>query len=279
MTLELPFEPRKAFALLRRDMTKWSTYKAQAMISIIGGILGVASWGFLGTFNQAGVSQSAGIYGPAYTSTYVSFLISGILVANLIMPLSSQIQQNVSPWTLETILMTGIRAPTFVLGTTGWSYCLSVILFVPQIVIGTTVFHAQFAVNILSAVVAIAISSLIVFSLAMISAGFRIVTKTRDPVTWAINLAASLFAGMTFPISHLNSVHANLSTISLFIPQTWIYDMIRLAVLDNGSLTNVHVLIPFLIASVLAMILLPISIRTFRWAVLRAKRDGSLGMF
>lgn len=264
---------------MRRDMTRWATYRAQAVISIIGGLIGVASWGFLGTFNQAGVTQTLGIYGPSYTTSYVSFLVSGILVANLIMPISASIQQRLSPWTLETILMSGIRAPTFVLGSVGWTYILSVILFIPQIVIAITVFHAQFSVNIMSTVVAVAISSIIVFSLAMISAGFRIVTKSRDPVTWAINLTASLFAGMTFPISHLNSVGPHLSYISLFIPQTWIYDMIRLSVLDNGSLLNLHVLVPFMIASVLAVILVPISVHLFRWSVHRAKRDGTLGMF
>lgn len=279
MTLEIPFEPRKALALMHRDMTKWATYRAQAMISIVGGLIGVASWGFLGTFNQAPVTQITGIYGPAYSTTYVSFLVSGILVSNLIMPISTQIQQRLSPWTLETILMSGIRAPTFVLGSVGWTYFLSVILFVPQIVIGITFFHAQFSVNVMSTIVAIAISSLIVFSLAMISSGFRIVTKSRDPVTWAINISASLLAGMTFPISHLNSVGVHLSYISLFIPQTWIYDMIRLSVLDNGSLLNLSVVIPFLIGLAIAMILLPLSIHLFRWSIRRAKRDGTLGMF
>lgn len=279
MTLELPFEPRKAFALMRRDMTRWGTYRAQALTSILGGMIGVASWGFLGTFNLAGVSQTAGIFGPAYSTSYVSFLVSGILVANLVMPLNQGIQQRFNPWTLETILMSGIRAPTFVLGTAGWTYLLSVILFVPQIVIAVLVFHAQFSINIITTIVAISISSLIVFSLAMISSGLRIVTKARDPITWAITMSAQLFAGMTYPVSHLNSVGFHLSYISLIIPQTWIYDIMRLSVLDDGSLANIYVLIPFLITLAFAMVLLPIAVHVFRWSVHRAKRDGTLGMF
>lgn len=279
MKLEVPFEPRKAFGLMRRDMEKWATYKSQAVTALIGAMLGVATWGFLGTFNKADVSQTIGIFGPAYTTTYVSFLVSGILVGNLIMPISQGVRQRMSPWTLETILMTGIRTPTFVIGSTGWTYLLSVILFIPQLFIGITVFHAQFHVNIISTLVAVGISGLIVFSLAMISAGFKIVTKTTDPVTWAINISAQLFAGMTFPVSHLNSVGFHLSYISFFIPQTWIYDIMRLSVLDNGSLTNPNVLLPFLITILVAIILLPISMRVFRWSITRAKRDGTLGMF
>jgi ABC-2 type transport system permease protein len=276
---DIPFEPRKAFALMHRDMTRWATYKTQAITAIIGGMLGVATWGFIGTLGQPAVQQLNGIFGPTYSTSYVSFLVSGILVSNLIMPLNSGVRNSVNPWTLETILMTGIRAPTFVLGTTGWNYLLSVILFVPQLFIGIYVFGAQFSVNIVSTVVAIAISGVVVFSLAMISAGFRIVTKTNDPVSWAINIAASLFAGMTFPISHLNSVGVHLSSISLFIPQTWIYDIMRLSVLDNGSLTDPQVLFPFIVTLAIAAILLPISIQVFRWALRRAKRDGTLGMF
>lgn len=279
MKMDLPFEPRKALGLMHRDMTRWATYKMQAMTAVVGGLLGVATWGFIGTFNQADVSQVTGIFGPAYTTSYVSFLVSGILVANLVMPLNRGVRQTISPWTLETILMTGIRTPTFVLGTTGWTYLLSVILFIPQIIVGILVFHAQFSVNILSTIVAIIISGFVVFSLAMISAGFRIVTKTNDPVSWALNIGASIFAGMTFPISHLNSVGFNLAAVSLFIPQTWIYDIVRLSVLDNGSLTNPSVLFPFIVTLAIGLVLLPLSIRTFRWAMIRAKRDGTLGMF
>src|SRR5487761_1192886 len=279
MKLDLPIEPRKMLALIRRDMTKWATYRTAAVTGILGGLIGIASWGFIGTFNQANVVNTSGIFGPAYTTSYVSFLVSGILVANLINPINQGIRQRLSPWSLETILMSGIRAPTFVLGSVGWTYMLSIILFVPQLIIGIFVFHAQFNVNIISTVVAIGIASVIAFSLAMISAGMRIVTKSSDPITWAINIAASLFAGMTFPISHLNSVGFHLSYISLFIPQTWIYDTIRLSVLDNGSLTDPGVLVPFLIALAFTAVLFPVSIRIYRWSVHRAKRDGTLGMF
>ncbi|MGI0079831.1 MAG: ABC transporter permease, partial [Nitrososphaerales archaeon] len=261
MKFEFPFEPRKSLALIHRDMTRWASYKTQAFTSIIGGLIGIASWGFIGTFNQAPVTQTAGIFGPAYQTSYVSFLVSGILVAQLVMPLNQGVQSRVNPWTLETILMSGIKTPTFVLGGVGWTYLLSVILFIPQLFIGIYVFHAAFNVNIISLIVAIAISSVVIFCLSMISAGLRIVTKTNDPVTWAINISAQLFAGMTFPISHLNSVSSHLSYISYFIPQTWIYDIMRISALDNGSLTDPTVIVPFLIAIAMACVLFPISVR------------------
>ena len=77
--------------------------------------------------------------------------------------------------------MTGIKTPTFVLGTSLWTYLLSVILFIPQLYLGIYVFGAVLVINYVSLVVAIIISSLIVFCLAMISTGIRIVTKVTDP--------------------------------------------------------------------------------------------------
>ncbi len=79
---------------------------------------------------------------PQYNTDYVSFLIVGILVTNLVLPLGSGVQKQLNPWTLETILMTGIKTPTFVLGTSLWTYILSVILFIPQLYLGIYVFGA-----------------------------------------------------------------------------------------------------------------------------------------
>jgi hypothetical protein len=234
-------------------------------------LLGIATWGFTATFNKALVSQ--------YNTNYVSFLIIGILVTNLILPLGTGVQKQLNPWTLETILMTGLRTPTFVLGTSLWNYILSVLLFVPEIYIGVTVFNATLVINYISLVVALLISSLIIFCLAMISTGIRMVTKVTDPATWGIAVAASLLAGATYPIQHLDTYVPGLSTFSWILPQTWIYHIVRLSTLEGGSLLDPSIALPFVITLGYALALVPIATYVYRWGISRAKKDGTLGWF
>ena len=269
--MEFPIEFSKVWALTKRDIFNWSTYKSQAITTLLGGLIGIAAWGFNATFVNRPV--------PEYNTDYVSFLIIGVLVTNLVLPFGAGVQKQLNPFTLETILMTGLRTPTFVLGTSLWTYILSVVLFVPQIFIGVYVFGAHLVINYVSFFAAVSISTLIIFCLAMVSTGIRLVTKVTDPVTWAIGIAASLLAGVSYPVDHLNAYVPGLSTVSWILPQTWIYHIIRLSTLEAGSLLDIQILIPFLVTLAYALILVPISFGVYRWGLNRAKKDGTLGWY
>ena len=271
MITELPIEFDKVWALTKRDMRNWTTYRSQMVTTILSGMLGITSWGFNATYRNRAVTE--------YNTDYVSFLIVGILVANLILPLGQGIQQRLNPWTLETTLMTGLRTPTLVLGNVAWTYILSLLLSTPQFIVGVYIFGANLNVNIVSLILAIAISSVIVFSLAIISTGLRIVTKVSDPVTWGLNFAQLLLAGMTFPIQHLDDFVPGLSRISWLLPQTWIYHIVRLSALGGASILQPDVAVSFLVTLLIATILLPLSMRVFRWGLSRAKREGTLGWY
>lgn len=269
--MQSPIEFSKVWALTKRDIYNWSSYKSQILTSTATSIIGISSWGINADYRNISV--------PQYNTDYVSFLIVGILVTNLILPLGSGVQRQLNPWTLETILMTGIKTPTFVLGTSLWTYILSVLLFIPQLYLGIYIFGAHLVVNYVSLAIAILISSLIVFCLAMISTGIRIVTKVTDPITWGLAMAASLLAGMTYPVSQLNSYIPGLSTVAWILPQTWIYDIMRLSTLEAGSLLNPAIAEPFLATLLYAVILVPVSVWVYRWGLQRAKKDGTLGWY
>jgi ABC-type multidrug transport system permease subunit len=266
--VRLPIEPSKVWALTKRDFYNWTTYKSQAITTTLGALVAIGIWGFTGSFRNVPV--------PEYNTDYVSFLVVGVLVTGVILPLSAGVQKQLNPWTLETILMTGIKTPTFVLGTSLWTYIFSVLVLIPQMFVGVYYFHAHLYINYVSLIVAILISSLIIFSLAMISTGVRMVTKVTDPVTWGLNIAASVLAGVAYPVS---SLPYGLSTVAWILPQTWIYHIVRLSSLESGSLLDPQILFPFLITLAYAAIFLPIAVIVYRWGLNRAKRDGTLGWY
>jgi len=270
--MEIPIELKQIIAFTKRDFHSWTTYKALVITQIINVFIGVFSWGVGAAYVQKPVSEM-------YGSDYISFLVVGIAIGNLIMPLAQGFQA-LNPWTLETILMTGISTPVFVIGNVMWTYIFSILTFIPYLLIGIYFFHVKLNANIPSVIAAFTISAAILMGLAMISTGLRIVTKSTDPITWAINVLGNLFAGITFPVVYLNTIFfPGISAISWLLPQTWVYHLCRLSMLTNASLLDPKILIQFLEGSIFAVVLFPIGYKIFQWGVARSKREGTLGWY
>ncbi len=271
--MNIPIALKQIAAFTKRDFFSWTTYKTTVITQIINIFIGVFSWGVAATYVQRPVQEM-------YNSDYISFLVAGVAISNLIMPIVQGVQRELNPWTLETILMTDISTPVFVIGNISWRYIFSVLTFIPYIIIGTTLFHAKLNIDPAAAVLAFIISAAILLGLAMISTGIRIVTKSTDPITWAINILQNLFAGVSFPVVFLDTIFfPGVSTISWFLPQTWVYHLCRLAILTNPSFTDPDIIMEFVKGSVFAVILLPVGYKLLWWGIARSKKEGTLGWY
>ena len=267
----------KVSALIKRDMKNWTSYKMQIVIAILGALVGFASWGFNASYRNITVTFQSFQPTPVYTTTYVAFLISGILVSNVVLSLTSGVTGGLRPWMLESILMTGIRPSTFVLGTVAWSYLLSVALFIPQLMIGIFFFNISLDVNLPTFILSVLISGILVFGISMASVGIRLVTKITDPVAWILGISLSLLSGQTFPVQYLNNYFPGISNLSWALPYTWIFDIIRLSTLTGASIFDPGVAEALLITLAYAIVLLPIGLYSFVWGLRKAKKQGTLG--
>jgi hypothetical protein len=271
--VELPIKLKQIIAFTRRDLQSWATYRTAMITQIINIFIGVFSWGVGAAYVQKPVQEM-------YNSDYISFLIAGVAISNLVLPIAQGVERQLNPWTMETILMTGVSTPVFVIGNIMWTYVLSAVTFVPYLFIGIYVFHAKLNVGVFALIAAFIISAGILIGLAMISTGLRIVTKSTDPVTWAINTLQNLFAGVAFPVIYLNTIlFPGASTISWLLPQTWVYHLWRLSMLTGASLASLNTLFEFLKASAFAVVLLPLGYWVLRWGIDRSKREGTLGWY
>ena len=262
---------RQILAFTKRDFRDWRTYKTQVITQLITIAIGILSWSINALYRNRPV--------PEYETDYISFLVVGLVIGNLVMPIAYGVERRLNPWTLENIIMTGIPIPIFVTGNISWPYIFSLITFIPQMLIGVFWFGAKLRINPLSTFLAFMLSTMILLGLAMISTGFRLVTKSTDPVTWTINTLQQLLAGISFPVQFLDMFLPGLSAFSWILPQTWVYHLWRLAMLKAAPITDPSVQKDFLIGTVFAIILFISGHRIFRWGLNRAKRDGTLGWF
>jgi hypothetical protein len=105
-------------------------------------------------------------------------------------------------------------------------------------------------------------------------------TKSTDPVTWALTVLQNLFAGVAFPVIFLDTIlFPGASTFSWLLPQTWVYHLCRLAMLTNPSMTDPAVLLAFIEGAAFAIVLVPLGYRIFWWGMNKSKREGTLGWF
>jgi hypothetical protein len=270
----------KVWALMRRDMNNWASYKMQVIISIMGAIVGFASWGFNASYRNVTVqfqSVQPFLSTPVVNVTYLAFIVTGILVSNVVLSLTNGVTGGLRPWALESIMMTGIRPSTFVLGTVAWSYILSVLFFIPQLLIGVLFFDVSLSVNFLSFFLAVLISGVIVFGVSMASTGMRLVTKISDPINWILGISMSLLSGQTFPIQFINKYFPGVIYLSWSLPYTWIFDIVRLSTLTNASILDPAVAEAYLISLAFAAVLVPTGLYLFMWGLRRAKKQGTLG--
>ena len=266
-------------ALIRRDAQNWSSYKMQVVIAVVGALVGFTSWGFNASYRNVTVSFQGFNPTPVYQISYLSFVVSGVLVSNVVLSLTGGVTNGLRPWMLESILMTGIRPSTFVLGTVAWSYMLSVVFFFPQLLIGLFFFNVGLDVNPVSFVLALLISGVIVFGISMESVGMRLVTKVTDPIAWVLGISMTLLSGQTFPIQYLNNYLPGITYVSWVLPYTWIFDIIRLSTLTGVSVLDPGMAEALLVSLVYALLLVPAGLFTFRWGLRRAKQQGTLGWY
>jgi ABC-2 type transport system permease protein len=267
------------WALIKRDAQNWSSYKMQVVIAVLGALVGFSAWGFNASYRNVTVSFQGFSPTPVYQISYLSFIVSGVLVSNVVLSLTGGVTSGLRPWMLESILMTGIRPSTFVLGTVAWSYMLSVVFFFPQLIIGLFFFNVSLDVNFISFVFAILISGVIVFGISMASVGMRLVTKITDPIAWVLGISMSLLSGQTFPIQYLNSYFPGITYVSWALPYTWIFDIVRLSTLTGVSVLDPGMAEALLVSLVYALALVPVGLYTFRWGLRRAKKQGTLGWY
>lgn len=102
--------------------------------------IGILSWAINAVYRNRPV--------PEYDTDYISFLVVGLVIGNLVMPVSQGLERRLNPWTLENIIMTGISIPVFVAGQMAWPYIFSLITFIPQLLIGIFCFGVKLSITL-----------------------------------------------------------------------------------------------------------------------------------
>ncbi|MEE8640738.1 MAG: ABC transporter permease [bacterium] len=262
-------------AFARRDFLNIASYR----FSFVMGLASLLFYLLIFFFVSRVFTGLGSAYLSRYGGEYFPFVIIGLAMQSLVSAglggLSQVIAREQYVGTLEPLL--GRRGGEFrILAAASLSrYIVSSGRVVAYLVLGVVVFGVSFrfaGFPLFAAVAALTVAAY--FGLGMLSAAFLLVFKQGNPINLFFGQLAVLLSGVYFPVEVLPDW---LRAVAAFIPLTYALDVARSAVLGGAAAGPATKSI--IILGAFAVGALAAGGAGFRWALSRAKRDGSMSQY
>jgi len=266
---------KKVLAFIWRDFINEKSYKFAFVTQIFGIFISILTFFFLSKLlGDVGAS-----YLKPYGGNYFSFVLIGIAFFSYLRvsmeDLSKSIREGQMLGTLEALLVTQTGIPTIVLSSSLYSFIWASVKVTVYLLLGDFIFGVNMGnANLKGALLILLLTITSFSSLGIISASFIMVLKKGDPINRIFIGISGLLGGLYYPVSVLPDW---LKKLSYFLPITYSLEGMRLSLLKGYSLSE---LIPNIAAlAIFSIIMLPLSISIFVYAIKRAKRDGTLTQY
>jgi len=259
-------------AFLVRDFFTETSYR----VSFLVGILGTLFSAFIFYFLSQLIGDTAVPLLQRYQGDYFSFVIIGIAFGSYfgvgLTGFARALRQAQTTGTLESMMMTPTPVSWIIVGSASWSYTYTTFRVVVYMLVGTLILGMNLGgANYLAALLGLALSIIAFASVGIVAASIIMVIKRGDPVTALFSSLANLVGGVFYPVEIMPDW---LQSIAKLLPITYALRTMRLALLSGASWEE---LTPdLLMLAGFCLILFPLSLLTFRFAVERARADGSL---
>jgi len=262
----------KIFAYIKKEFLVQKSYKFAFFFNIFSVFTSLLTFFFINRLFGNRITSHLEPFGRDYFSytilaqaffTYVGTGLGGI---------AGRLRGEAMTGTLESLLVTPTKIRILLLGMGLWNFIFASLDLFLYFFLGVVFFKIDISqINILSALVIFFFTIVAFSSLGLISGSFILVLKRGSPINWLVDTLSGLLGGVYFPISVLPKY---LQAVSSWIPVTYAIKGLELAVYQGASLGQLSGDVTKLI--LFAVILLPLGIFSFNYALRRAKIEGSL---
>jgi ABC-2 type transport system permease protein len=266
---------RTFFAFAARDFRQTLSYKFAFLLDLASVFFNAATFYFVARLFDASASPHLAEYGGAY----FPFVLIGIAFATYqttgLNSFAQSLRQEQYMGTLESILVTPVRIPTFLAGSCLWDFLYASGEVIFYFVLAFATFSLQLPqANIGAAVVSLVLTLTTFMGLGVLSAAFILRFKKGNPVAWVIATASELLGGVYFPTQILPDW---LKSVADWIPMMHALTALRKSLLMNASIADIQKHLIFLAA--FTVVVWPVGVFIFKWALKRSRDDGSLGHY
>ena len=260
-------ELEKIWYFMKRDMVSFSTYKTNILILVFTALFGALSFAYLG---QSSINQTVT---QLYHTNYTTYLLIGLAFNTYLGQALTLVQKTINPWALEEVLVSPTRLTTFIVGSSIWGFVWSTGVVAIYLLIGVYFFGVYLSVNIIGALIVLALGIGTFIGISMIGSGILILTKQGDPVTALMTIAITLFGNVLFPPQVLPSF---LQIIAYVTPPYYFMTCIKFML--TGS-TIASILPNLEILALMCAIIVPLGYGIYAWCLKTARKNGTLSWF
>lgn len=266
---------KKALVFIKRDFILLASYRFSFFLQLFGIFFSVLTFYFISKMFEGVAIPSLEQYG----GNYFSFVLIGIAFTTYMWTglgsFSGNIREEQMMGTLEAMMVTSTGVSRIILFSSLWDFIFTSIRAVIYLLVGIFLFNIDMGnANLFAALIVLILTVVCFSSMGIISASLIMIFKQGDPVSSIFSTASGFLGGVFYPIAILPGWLQNLSYI---LPITYSLRAMRHALLQGYSLealsTDIFALIIF------SIIMLPLSMLSFRYAIRRVKVDGSLTQY
>lgn len=266
---------KKPFAFIKKDFLVESSYKLSFIFNIFTVLISVLSYFFIDKLFGHKIVSHLEEFGVNYFSYVLLSMAFFSYIGVGLGSFSNRIRSEQMQGTLEALLLTPTKISTILFSLGLWNLLFATVDMAIYIMLGIFLFKIGFAnVNILSTLVILFLTIISFGSLGILSASFIMVFKRGNPVGWIINGLEGLIGGVYFPITIMP---AWLQFLARFFPITYAIRAIELAVYKGYSIIQLNKEIGFLL--LFSLLLLPLSISSFKYSLKKVRANGSLSHY
>ncbi|HYV19346.1 MAG TPA: ABC transporter permease [Verrucomicrobiae bacterium] len=257
-------------AFLKRDFLVETSYRTAFLLQFFGILMSVLIWRFVSGVLKA-PADTPGLDGMDYFAYVLLGLAFFHYLSSALGSFSQKIRQEQMTGTLEAILVTPTSPGTVVLGSALWEFVLSSVKVAIYLVIGWAFGIAIRFENLPLCLLVLAITVLAFSGIGILSAAFVFYLKRGDPITYLVSSVSVLLGGVFYPPQDM---WPWLGSLSKFLPITYALHAWRQALLKGATFQEILPDIAALL--VFVVILVPLGAIAFRFAIRRARAEGSL---
>lgn len=264
----MPKQVSSALAFLRRDFQIALSYRVPFLFDFVGAFFVIFEFYYLSQLVPEGGA----------TGDYLGFVVTGLVVTTFLASTASVITGNVRQeqvqGTLEITLSAGISLPTLAFGLSAYPLIAgamrSAIYALLAAALGARVPGANWGL----AVATMAVGSVSFVAIGLVAVGLVLVFRqAAGAVGWLLG-AATLLAGVVFPLELLPGWLRFLSGLSA---ATWALQTARSALLEGATWAEGAPALGLLLVMGTAYVL--VAMATLSWAMGSARRSGGLSQY
>ncbi|MFH1278796.1 MAG: ABC transporter permease [Candidatus Eisenbacteria bacterium] len=265
----------KPLAFLHKDLQVATSYRLAFLLQVFGIGFTLTLFYFLSRLIDTTMNPHLESYG----GDYFSFVLIGVAVSNYLSTglnsFSNRIRDEQVLGTLEAVLATPTRFSTYLLSSSLWSFLWASFQIVIYLLLGLLFFGLELRnPNYGAALLFLALTVVAFSSLGVLAASFILVLKRGNPVNWLFTSLSRLLGGVYYPVAILPGW---LQKAACVIPLTYSLEGMRMALLSGKGLGDLkRELGARALFTVFSLLL---GWLAARFAIRRARRDGTLGQY